>query len=345
MRRLIVIVLLLVTGALGLWAGAWYVAARQLAAAIDGWAEARRAEGWRVAYGRASPAGFPSKVAVEIADPDLAAPARGPGAIAWQWRAPHVRVEVVPWRLDRVSLRDRGENRLAIERDGIRVEGTLECADALVRLEFARRDSGGRTLIELVAPKLQLVEPAIAIQAAQLGFDLRLYRVAPGDHLARAADLGFGVNDLVSELLGQAGRAPVSANLELELMGAIPPGPPDQAAATWRDDGGTVELRQLSLRSAGIRVQANGTLALDNQLRPMGAATAAIRGFDDAIDRLTAAGSVNPRDAQLAKILLSAIATPGAEGERVLNVPITGQDGWLYVGPMRLTRLYPLKLR
>ncbi|MBI3517723.1 MAG: DUF2125 domain-containing protein [Proteobacteria bacterium] len=344
MRRLVLIVLLLVAGAAGLWLGAWYVAARQLIAALDGWAEARRAEGWQVAYGSPSATGFPSKVAAQIPEPRLVAPARGSGTIAWEWRAPSVRIEIVPWRLDRVTLRNRGENRLVAQRDGARLEATLDCDDALVRLEAGRRDAG-RYLIELVGPKLQLVDPAVGIQASQLGFDLRLYRTPPGDHLAVAADLGFGVNDLVTELLGQAGRAPVTANLEVELMGAIPSGPPDQSVPAWRDDGGTVEVRRLTLSSSGIRVAANGTLALDNQLRPMGAATAAIRGFDAAIDRLTAAGSVNPRDAQLAKLLLSAIATPSAEGERVLNVPLTAQDGWFYVGPMRLTRLYPLKLK
>src|SRR5215831_18474350 len=103
MRRLIVIVVSLVALAGALWAGAWYIAARQLSAALDGWAAARRAEGWQVAYGRPSPAGFPSKVAIDIPEPDLAAPARGPGAVAWHWRAPSVRVEIVPWRLDRVT--------------------------------------------------------------------------------------------------------------------------------------------------------------------------------------------------------------------------------------------------
>jgi Uncharacterized protein conserved in bacteria (DUF2125) len=129
------------------------------------------------------------------------------------------------------------------------------------------------------------------------------------------------------------------------LMGALSAAPLEQALAAWRDDGGTVEVRRFYFSAGGINLLANGTLALDNQMRPMGAASAAIRGYDAAIDRLTAVGTVNPRDAQLAKLLLSAIAQPGNDGERVLNVPITGQNGWLYVGPVRLTRLYPLKLR
>jgi hypothetical protein len=127
-------------------------------------------------------------------------------------------------------------------------------------------------------------------------------------------------------------------------MGALPPGPLEPALTAWRDDGGTLEVRRLTLRSSSISVVTNGTLALDNQMRPMGAATAVIGGYVEALDRLVAAGAIAARDAQLAKLLLNAIAAPNSAGERVLNVPITGQDGWLYVGPVRLARLDPLKL-
>src|SRR5260221_4272803 len=178
MRRLVFIVLVLVGIAAGLWLGAWYLATRQLVVAVDGWAEAGRAEGWQVTCGHPTPAGFPSKVAAQIPEPVLVAPARGPGSVAWEWRAPSVRLEIVPWRPDRVVLRNRGENRLVVQRDGARLEATLECDDALVRLEAGRRDAG-RYLIELVGPKLTLVDPAFGVQASQLGFDLRLYRTPP----------------------------------------------------------------------------------------------------------------------------------------------------------------------
>jgi hypothetical protein len=344
-RRPLTIVLLLVALALGLWAGAWYMATRQLIAAIDRWAEARRAEGWQVAYATPSPGGFPSKVAADIPTPVVAAPARETGAIAWDWRAPNIRVEILPWRLDRIVLRTSGEHRVGVLRDGARLDSTIECDAAMVRLEAGRPEDTGHYVVELAAPKLRLVEPAIDIAAREIGVDLRLSRTPPGDHLAVAAVLGVGVTDLVTALLDQAGAAPVTAILHVDLMGALSAAPLDQALAAWRDDGGTVEVRRFYFSAGGINLLANGTLALDNQMRPMGAASAAIRGYDAAIDRLTAVGTVNPRDAQLAKLLLSAIAQPGNDGERVLNVPITGQNGWLYVGPVRLTRLYPLKLR
>jgi hypothetical protein len=346
MRRLLTILLPIVVVALGLWTGGWYIASRQLAAALDRWAEARRAEGWQVDYGPPSPAGFPTKVALEIPEPRLAAPARAAGAVAWRWQAPTVRIEILPWRLDRVVLRNRGANRVGVERDGEAIDATLASDGAMVRIEAGRPEDAGHYVVELAAPQLQLDQPAaIGVQAREFAVDLRLSRIPPGDHLAVAAVLGVGVTDLATDMLDKVGAAPITANLHAELMGAVPPGPPDRAVTAWRDDGGTLEFRRLYVSTSGISVTANGTLALDSEMRPMGAASAVIRGYAEAIDQLTAAGSVNPRDAQLAKLLLSAIAQPADDGQRVLNVPITGQNGWLYVGPVRLARLFPLKLR
>lgn len=345
MRRFLIIVALAVAAAAGAWTIAWHIAAQQLIAGVERWAEQRRAEGWEVAYTGVAAAGFPTKLGAELTAPALAVPARGPGGVSWSWRAPSVRVEVVPWRLDRITLRNRGANQVSAMRDTLKVEGTLDCDDVLVRLEAAGRRDNGRGLVELEGVKLRLTEPAVTADASHFAIDLRLYRVQPGDHTQIAADLGLGINNLVTGLLGAVRNTPITANLHANLMGAIPAGPLDQAVAAWRDDGGTIEVRRLTFAASSVAVLANGTLALDNQMRPMGAASAAIRGFDEALDRLTGAGTVNPRDAQLAKLLLSAIAAPNAEGERVLNVPITGQNGWLYVGPMRLTRLDPLKLK
>jgi len=348
MRRFLVIVLLVVVALSGAWTVAWYVAAQLLIDGVDRWAAARRAEGWQVTYGAPAPAGFPAKVAVRIPDPAIVAPAPRAGGFGWEWHAVAVRAEIVPWRPNRIVLRDRGENHLVLTRDAARFEATLDCDDALVRLAAGGHDGDpnlGQYVIELAGPKFHQVAPPISAQASQLTVTVELHRVPPGDHEAVAVDLGFAVDNLVSEALGTASGLPLSANLHAEMMGALPQGPLDQAVTAWRDDGGTIEIRRLVLGSSGISMVTNGTLALDSQMRPMGAATAAIRGYDEAIDRLTALGSVNPRDAQLAKLLLSAIATPSDDGERVLTVPITGQNGWLYVGPVRLTRLEPLRLR
>jgi hypothetical protein len=301
-----------------------------------------------VTYGVPTPAGFPTKIAAQIPDPAIVAPAPRAGGFGWEWHGVSMRAEIVPWRPNRIVLRNRGENRLALIGDAVRFDTTLECDDALVRLTFGGRDgdpSDGQYVLELAGPKFRLAAPPVSAQATRLTLSVERHRVPPDDHQAVAADLDFAVDELVTDALDKLSGLTLSANLRAELMGALPSGPLDQAVTAWRDDGGTVEVRRLTFSSSGISLVGNGTLALDNQMRPMGAATAAIRGYDAALDRLTALGTVNPRDAQLAKLLLSAVAAPSADGERVLTVPITGQNGWLYVGPVRLTRLEPLRLR
>jgi len=348
MRRILVILLLVVVALSGAWTVAWYVAAHQLIDGVDRWAAARRAEGWQVTYGVPTATGFPTKIEAQIPEPAIVAPAPRTGGLGWEWHGEWVHAQIVPWRPNRIMLRNRGENRLVLIHDATRFDAVLDCTDAMVRLAPAGRSGGPETsqyVVELTGPKFRLAAPPVSVQASELSVSLELRRVAPGDHLAVAADLSFAIDDLVTDAFGKASEPPLSANLHAELMGALPPGPLDQAVAAWRDDGGTIEILRLVLGSSGITMVTNGTLALDNQMRPMGAATAAIRGYDEAIDRLTAVGSVNPRDAKLAKLLLSAIATPDDDGDRVLKVPITSQNGWLYVGPVRLTRLEPLRLR
>jgi hypothetical protein len=229
-RRLLVIVLLAVAGASGAWTLAWYVAAHRLIDVVDRWAAARRAEGWQVGHGTPMLAGFPAKVAVEFADPAITGPApRAGGGGSWEWRAPAVRVEFVPWRPHRIVLRNAGVNHLGLTRDATRFDATLATDGALVRLEFGRREAadggGAQYVIELMGPKFRLTTPEIVAEATQLALTAERHPVAPGDHMAVAADLDLAVDGLVGELLGKASGLPVSGHLRAELMGALPPGP------------------------------------------------------------------------------------------------------------------------
>src|SRR5258705_8682450 len=134
MRRFLIIVALVVVAAGGVWAIAWYVAAQQLIAGVERWADQRRAEGWQVSYGAAAPAGFPTKLAAQLVEPVLVVPARGPGGVAWEWRAPTLRVEVVPWRVDPIPLRAYGVIRVACAGDHLGTDGHFDVATELVRL-------------------------------------------------------------------------------------------------------------------------------------------------------------------------------------------------------------------
>ncbi|MCU0886525.1 MAG: DUF2125 domain-containing protein [Rubritepida sp.] len=60
--------------------GAWFTATARMAGALDAWAEARRAEGWRVEHGPPARAGLP--LAAELRIPDLLV--ETPAGLGWQ---------------------------------------------------------------------------------------------------------------------------------------------------------------------------------------------------------------------------------------------------------------------
>jgi len=133
------------------------------------------------------------------------------------------------------------------------------------------------------------------------------------------------------------GRAMLTAT----LMGAVPPTPPGgsppEALARWRDDGGTVEIQRLALGWGPLSVTADGTLALDEGLQPQAALSAHVTGYGETVDALLRAGMVKPRAAFIAKLALGAMAkTPANGGPPEIAVPVTIQDGKLYVGPAAL---------
>jgi hypothetical protein len=78
-------------------------------------------------------------------------------------------------------------------------------------------------------------------------------------------------------------------------------------------------------------------MALDRNLQPVGALTAAIAGYDETMDRLVATGLVRPGAALFAKFALGLLArAPGNGGPPEIRSPISVQEGWIYIGPVKL---------
>ena len=112
------------------------------------------------------------------------------------------------------------------------------------------------------------------------------------------------------------------------------------AIRAWSNDGGAIDVQSLDLVHGVLGLNGEGTLALDNDLQPIGAFTARIAGFQAAIDQLVAAGMVRPDDGKLAKVVLGVMAkVPKGGGPLQISLPLTLQDRKLSVGPLPLVRL------
>ncbi|MEE9194263.1 MAG: DUF2125 domain-containing protein, partial [Alphaproteobacteria bacterium] len=103
--------------------------------------------------------------------------------------------------------------------------------------------------------------------------------------------------------------------------------------------------KTLKVHWGPLNFSATGTLALDQDLQPLLAMTATITGFNETIDALAAARAIKARDATVAKMLLSLLAKrPGGGGPAELKIPLTVQDGKLFVGPVALMKVPRLNL-
>ena len=127
---------------------------------------------------------------------------------------------------------------------------------------------------------------------------------------------------------------------DFRLLGVVRDGTVEQVVEHWRRDGGTVEVPWLRAVWNRVDLRAQGSIALDEDWRPMGAFSADISGYAAAMDALVETAVLEPKEAAMATIGLALLAKrPPEGGEPVLTVPVTAQSGELYVGPLRIADL------
>jgi hypothetical protein len=100
-----------------------------------------------------------------------------------------------------------------------------------------------------------------------------------------------------------------------------------------------VELTQFNANwEAATTVSGDGTVALDQRLQPVGAFSAVVRGYDEAVDAAVARGLMTPAQGTAVKVWLNARAEKDERGLKV-KLPLTIQDGFLSMGPVKLAQV------
>lgn len=321
------------------YTGWWLYAASQLRDATLAWIADRRAEGWRLEHGDVTRRGFPMTIGLQFDKAAVGVPGR-----AWAWSASRVLLSTPVLGTSSLQLRIEGDQTIEFAdsssgRSGQRYFGkadqfAFDLAPggwvpnghlAVRDLAFAGEDSGG----SFALARLDLVsrgdpaaaDPSVSTYALELtAADLRMPEGA-------AIPLCPHVKDLA---------------LDAKLLGRLDPEPWPASLARWRDDGGAVEARRLSLACGPLAVEGEGTFALDPAGQPIGAMTARIEGYEAALDELTKDGVIPPHTAATTKILLRALARTRGEGVPVLIAPVSIQDRTVSVGPVPLLRFNPV---
>lgn len=326
---------------------AWFHVANRLERGIDRWAADRRAEGWIITYGDVEVSGFPFAWRARIPAPRLQRTASEP---AFLWSGPLLDLAWRPWTPRSVDFRSGGAHWIGLGESAVGKPVEVEMTAAEGRIRFG--ETGRLQHLALRVDKATIAPPA--------GDRLRLGRlVATVDTAPAAGDAAGSAGHLQPSLrldaalsgltLPETPRPALGRNIGLialrgTVLGRLPAASPREALESWRVDGGTIEVEHLELGWSALTVRAEGTLALDAGLQPIGAMTAWIAGYNETADALMGAGLIKPGEALVAKLALGALARrPENGGQPQIRVPLAVQDGWLFVGPIRLLPVPPLR--
>ena len=314
----------------------WFVLADRFNNAIAHWIADRQAEGLVVSDTGLASSGFPGLLTVTIAKPSIS----GTGKFTWAWHGEELKLHMQPWDLSHLifdagrsndlTWTDHGAERQVHLTTGRALASAILSGGQVERLDVDIRDlvSTGTPGQEIAAARAQVHE-----------------RANHGEDRARppnSYEVALHADGLMlpKDSAGPLGPAVQTLDVDAILTEPLPRG--FDRLAAWRDDGGVITLNSVNVTWGPLDAHGSGTITLDKQMRPLGAFAAEIRGFAGVIDALVKAGLLRADNARTAKIALGLLSSKDDKGNRVLNAPITAQDGRLFVGPIALLRLLPL---
>jgi hypothetical protein len=334
-RNVILAIAIAAVIAAGALAGYWLWAAGQVRTAIAEWSDAQRAAGYAIAYGGPDIGGFPVRLSVHFAAPRVTAPQ------GWHWSGAAIAGQAAFWQPLSLRLALPLRQELVTVWRGLERTLSLQSAraDGLVRL-----DGRGRA----VAATVEMAEVTLREAAgwsARIGHmrhDISRPSAAPEDQPHTRLE------GTIADLTLTQAPPPLPATIDrlayaADLTGTLPPGEPAAALAAWRDGGGLLQVTNLTLIWGPLDVRADGTVALDALLRPEGAFAAHIAGLPEMLEALVARGIMLPGAAAALRIAVLTLSEGrDGSGRPTVRLPVTLQDGTIFLGPVALARVDPV---
>ncbi len=314
---------------IGVYSVFWWIAAGKIEEAAASGRETARAQKIDVSWQNMRVAGYPFSFRLELTGIALKSGATSPPAAL---QAPSATASIRPWNFHRAWFDAPDGLSASFGPDNLPLARlTADDADGAVAITS---DGDATIWLSLYGAKGSAGD-APAARA------VHAWVVLPPGAAAGHLDAGLTVAVAARELTLPAappGFSPTVDDLgfSLTLMGSFPPGPLRQAATAWRDGGGTVELDHLDLRWGDMQINGSGTLALDNDLQPIGGFSGGVSGFDQLLNALVAAGRVKSSDARVARLALALLAKAGPDGRPEIATSLTIQNREMYLGPAKL---------
>jgi hypothetical protein len=327
------------------YVAAWFVVSHILRSGIEDWVTDRRNDGWTVEHGTIAMSGFPYSWQATIDAPRLA---NARQKLSYRWSGPAIALNWQPWNPHTVNYTTSGTHKIHVGPGSHAAfpETDLKMARGEGQVMFGPQ--GRLSRLEILLDDGILVQPDLP----SLRFNRFLASIdnnPPPNGVKPAQPHLIPSFRLDSEIFGltlpEGQRLPLGRTfghiaLEGIIMGNIPSGRPAEALLVWQQDGGTVEINRLDVGWGPLKVRTSGTMALDSALQPVAALTGIITGYNKTLEVLATAKLIEPGIAHMGKFALGSMARPSTTGgQPEIEVPVTLQKRWLYVGPIKLLQL------
>lgn len=317
------------------WSAAWFLIRGRIADGLDAWLAAETAAGRQWTCADRALGGYPFRIEVSCSELRL----QGEGlsgsfgpvrAVAQVYQPRHAIVLLAgPLRL--------GDGRVTATAEWRRFEASVRVAQGGLR----------RASVVAQAPRLRIA--GLPEDLVLTGDSLSLHlRPNPSRAAEAAVDVAVSAAGArvppLDALVGGAEPANLQIDLTATEADAFAGGFGIGEVERWREGGGRIDLLLLSIAKGPRRLEAKGTLRLDEQHRPAGQLALAGTGLDDLIANL--AGG---RSGGLLGALLGQAAKPQGPGGGAPALtplpPVRLDDGRVALGPFtvpnaRLPALY-----
>ncbi len=317
----------------------WWSAAAEMRESVENWIEDWRTKGYAVTHGDLVIGGYPVAIRASLPYPSVEDPGK-----AWSWQAEGIQLQTHLWEPTRYEMTIRGDQAMTVPINGRPVDMSVTTTSAVIVADFSvtgRLKSGSMQLEDL---KGSAPDIAATVKARRLVLELELPARAPVDHTDPAGDVTLIADELT---LPAAYAGPLGPDLDrisarFNALGPLKRGDLRSVLADWRDDGGIIDVPWLRGEWGDLTVDARGTLALDEAFRPLAAFESAFGGLSPTLDLLAEAGVIKERNVRLVKLGLALLSTTSSSGKRVIKLPMSIQDGQVYLGPVAVAYVRPI---
>ena len=307
----------------GLWWLAWTAAATLVSSRMDGWIAAEAAAGRQWTCPNRLVEGFPGAIRVQCERPTFR------GEVAGHMASGSMEGMTAGLSLDRpgtLVAELRGPLNLRAEDDAFLAEVSWHDLAFTIPGVLGGPTGGGLTS-ERFAFTLAIPEQGVLnVRTAQLSGEAAT--------TATPTDVGFsfvakGVTFPTADPVPGL-DAPADAKGQGVLVGGTLLAAPTVARLeAWRQAGGHLTLSRLELRKGSFAAAGDGTLALDQEHRPVGSLKTAVSGFEPIAERLGIPAAGVKLGGLIGNLLGGGKSAPGQ-----IPLPLSLSDGRLSVGPV-----------